>query len=94
MSGSDGQGLVITDNLQGGLIVNVNLRQSSLWKSHLLQDKPWMLCSFCSSEAAMNSASVELDAVIVWVLLSHAIAPPETVNAHPAIDLCFLSCEP
>ena len=45
-------------------------------------------------KAAMNSASVEPDAVTVWVLLSHAVAPPKKVNACPVIDLCFLSSEP
>ena len=42
----------------------------------------------------MNSASVELDAVMVWVLLSHAVAPPENVETHPVIDLHFWRSEP
>ena len=44
--------------------------------------------------AAINSDSVELDAVMVQVLLLHAIAPPEKVKTHPVIDLLFHSSEP
>ena len=39
--------------------------------------------------AAMNSASVELNAVGDCVFDLQTVAPPEKVNAHPVVDLRF-----
>ena len=61
----------------------------SFWRTNLGHH-----AAFASVKAAMNSASVELDAVAVWVLLLHAVAPPGKVETHPVIDLCFLGSEP
>ena len=45
-------------------------------------------------KAATNSASVEPDAVTVWVSLLHAITPPRNVKTCPVIDLRFCISEP
>ena len=39
--------------------------------------------------AAMNSASVELNAVSDCVFDLQTVAPPEKANAHPVVDLRF-----
>ena len=50
--------------------------------------------AFAAVKAATNSASVEPDAVMVWVLLSHGVAPPKKVKTRPVIDLWFQSSWP
>ena len=44
---------------------------------------------FAAVTAAMNSASVELNAVGDWVFDQHTTAPPECVNTCPVVDLRF-----
>ena len=48
------------------------------------------LTVFAAVTAAINSASVELRAVIDCDLEWYTIAPPEYVSANPAVDLLLL----
>ena len=45
-------------------------------------------------KAALDSASVKLDAVTVCVSLLHAVASPEKLKTCPLVDPHFLSLEP
>ena len=47
------------------------------------------LAVLAAATAAMNSASVELNAVSDCVFDLWTVAPPEKVNAHPVVDLRF-----
>ena len=52
------------------------------------------LAALSAVNEAANLASTELDALMVWILLLRAIAPPEQVKMHPVVELRFHSSEP
>ena len=75
---------MIADSLSS----NIGVGPCCLYPSSLKIDRRYRAC-FAAVTAARNSASLELVAVMDCVLERYEMAPPDSMNAYPVVDLRF-----